>query len=86
MAITLEVRVFHGLLEPLEPIDLPEGTRLKVIITGNEDNQAKETEQTSKWARLAEEMRRESPLRGHSADLLKLIQEFREDFTFRHDE
>lgn len=33
MPVTFEARVFHGLLEPLEQVDLPEGKKLKVTVT-----------------------------------------------------
>ncbi|KJU85956.1 protein belonging to Uncharacterized protein family UPF0165 [Candidatus Magnetobacterium bavaricum] len=32
MVATFEVRVSHGLLEPLEPIDMPEGKKLKITV------------------------------------------------------
>ncbi|MBF0336468.1 MAG: antitoxin family protein [Nitrospirae bacterium] len=31
MITTFEVRVLHGVLEPMEPVDLPEGKKFKVI-------------------------------------------------------
>ncbi|MBF0564696.1 MAG: antitoxin family protein [Nitrospirae bacterium] len=88
MTITFEVKVSHGLLEPLEQVDLPEGEKLTVtVINKAETAHPKETgEQPSKWALLAEKIHKESPLKGHGKDLLKLIKEFREDFVFKHDE
>ncbi|MEO5358652.1 MAG: UPF0175 family protein [Nitrospirae bacterium YQR-1] len=42
-------------------------------------------QKSSKWALLAEKIHQDSPLNGHSEDLLKLVKEFREDFAFKHD-
>jgi broad-specificity NMP kinase len=39
----------------------------------------------SKWALIAEKRHQNSPLNGHSEDLIKFVKEFREDFVFKHD-
>lgn len=82
MLATFKARFTHGTIEPLEPVDLPEGKNFRVTVTDEpQTTHLKETgEQPSKWALLAEKIHRESPLRGHSKDLIKLVREFREDF------
>ncbi|MES0336862.1 MAG: antitoxin family protein [Candidatus Magnetobacterium sp. LHC-1] len=37
MAMTFEVKVFNGLLEPLKPVDLPEGKRLTITVRDETD-------------------------------------------------
>ncbi|MBF0345984.1 MAG: antitoxin family protein [Nitrospirae bacterium] len=38
MAMTFEVKVFNGLLEPLKPVDLPEGKRLTITVRDETEN------------------------------------------------
>lgn len=88
MLATFEARVSHGLLEPLEYVDLPEGKKLRVTVTDEAETASliETGKQPSKWALLAENIHKESPLKGHGEDLLKLVHEFREDFAFKHDD
>ncbi len=45
MVMTFEVKVFNGLLEPLKPVDLPEGKRLTITVRDEkETSQSKECE------------------------------------------
>ena len=44
------------------------------------------TKQKGKWAKIAEDAHRESPLRGMSDELNKYSKEFRDNFAFKHDE
>ncbi|WP_040335097.1 antitoxin family protein [Candidatus Magnetobacterium casense] len=88
MTTIFRARVFNGVLEPLEPIDLPsEGKRVKVTIEDEvEVSHPKDTaEQPSRWARLAEEVHNDSTFAGLSEHILKSVKEFREDFAFKHD-
>ena len=45
-----------------------------------------ENAEPSKWAKYAERIHRESPLRGASEYVLKCSKEFRENFEFKHDQ
>lgn len=89
MLATFEARVFHGLLEPLEHVDLPEGQKVMVTVTDEtEITQPEETgEQYSKWVVLAEKIESsDNPFTGLGQSVLDSVKEFREDFTFKHDE
>ena len=44
------------------------------------------TKKKSKWAKIAEDMHNESPLHGLSEELNAISKEFRDDFSFKHDE
>ena len=44
------------------------------------------TTQKGKWAKIAERIHKESPLHGLSDELNKSSREFRDNFSFKHDE
>ncbi|KJU82417.1 protein belonging to Uncharacterized protein family UPF0165 [Candidatus Magnetobacterium bavaricum] len=80
MTTILKARVFNGVLEPLEPIDLPsEGKRVKVTIEDEpEADHPKDTSnQPSKWAHLAEEVHNDTTFASLSEHILKSVKEFR---------
>ncbi|WP_040335824.1 antitoxin family protein [Candidatus Magnetobacterium casense] len=53
MITTFEVRVFHGVLEPLEPVDLPEGKKFKVIPLDETESSQPEEDQYNELLKLA---------------------------------
>ena len=46
----------------------------------------KSIKQKGKWAEIAEDMHKESPLHGLSEELNEISREFRDGFAFKHDE
>ncbi|KJU84920.1 protein belonging to Uncharacterized protein family UPF0165, partial [Candidatus Magnetobacterium bavaricum] len=82
MITIFKARVFNGMLEPLEPVDLPsEGKRVKITIEDESEIVHPEDAgtQPSRWARLAEEVHNDSTFAGLSEHILKSVKEFRFD-------
>ena len=64
---------------------LPETERLRIIAMEIEYLQKKQAFTQTKWGRIAEEIRRKKLLSGASDFILNQSKEFREDFSFNHD-
>lgn len=66
-------------VDTIEVTDLPDGgTRIEIVIH-------KHHGQKNKWARFADELHAESPLKGKSTVVADHIREFREGFSFENE-
>jgi hypothetical protein len=89
VATTFKARVFHGLLEPLEPVNLPsEGKMINVTIEDEAElNSSQGIEQRpSRWADWSKQIKKEKALRGLGKEVMASVKEFRDNFAFRNDE
>lgn len=75
MEIQTTVREFP---QRIKNLNVSPETSIRVII-----DQIKDQDQKGKWAKVAEKISVESPLRGHGEVLKKVSQEFRNNFRFR---
>jgi hypothetical protein len=46
---------------------------------------SQEKSETGRWAKIADDMHKDSPLHGLSDEVNKASQEFRDNFAFNHD-
>jgi hypothetical protein len=67
-------------IEALNILRLPDGS-MRIEVTLREPS-----EEENKWACFAEEMHRESPLRGKSEEFITRVRQFRDEFSFNREE
>ena len=67
-------------VEDLKVVHLPNGAMHIEVTLGAH------SEEENKWTRFAEEMHRESPLRGRSEEVNARVREFRDSFSFDGEE
>lgn len=54
----------------------------KKASTIEQQEKAKRMNKKNRWAQLADEIHQKGPLKGKSEEFLKLVREFRENFSF----
>ncbi|MBF0228339.1 MAG: hypothetical protein HQK63_01905 [Desulfamplus sp.] len=65
--------------------NLPETDRVKIILSEIENSEKQNIFQYPKWVGIANKMRKKKLLSGTSDYILRQSEEFREHFSFRHD-
>ena len=68
----------HNVLQILLQYGLISEKKARII---EQEETAKKPRKKSRWAQLADEIHQKAPLKGKSGEFLKLVREFRENFS-----